>query len=413
MRSQKSVLTLLGCALALAGASSALAGAPRAHTVKISGVVVAISARHHTLSLRSPRGIRARGLGRAARAGGSLITIVLGRAHVQGPSGSVVVGDQVTVNASVAGGAAPVAASITVVGVSNGGDAGKGAAIGATVAAVDAAGGLLTITVSSTDGGRTQPGSALVSVTAATILALSDTNGDGKVTSADVAVGDHVLVFTADATVDPIVALGILDTSHTGADHAAGGSSPSGPLVGFDGSVTGVDVAEGILTVTVSSGALSGRSVQVKVDSSTHYKGPEDGAPAYGLADLSVGDQVHVYTPTLDGRPILAVYLGDSGPASAPSSPGSGAPDTTGTRFAGTVTNVRGDGLTVKVSNGPLSGQTVVVSVQASIPVEILDVAGTLSQVVVGDTVEVYTGSVSGAPIRATKVIDYGVGGSQ
>ncbi|HXR29103.1 MAG TPA: DUF5666 domain-containing protein, partial [Solirubrobacteraceae bacterium] len=253
-----------------------------------------------------------------------------------------------------------------------------------------------------------------VTVSASTILAVGDTNGDGHITVADISVGDHIVVFTDDATADPIVAIGILDASQPGRDRHAGdpswstgsgdgggGSAPSYQNV--NGTVAALLPPDGIQVTVAGDGPLAGQTVTVDVTSSTHYKGVS------GFGAIAVGDQVRVYSLSLSSSPIVAVYLGDgpNGPSSDSSPPSSDGPApaaSTATRFGGTVTDVRGDGLTVTVtSGGPLSGQSVIVAVPQSAA---LVGVTSLSDVNVGDVVEIFTDNAGGSPVVAAKVSD-------
>lgn len=513
---------LLTCAVAmlalLIGTSSAFAKTHRTHATRISGVVVSINAKRHTLKLRVAHATGHRkATARAASAdGSSAIVIAFGDASVTGPNGAVAVGDDVTVTTD---GPADVATSIDVVGQSNGGDAGKGAAVPGEVTAVDPSGGTLTLAVTSTQAqGPAQAGSVIVTVAPTTILAVGETNGDGHVTLADISVGDHVVVFTDDATTNPIAAVGILDSSHAGGDHQGAGGSPltpptpipgtvkavdptaltlslyvsGGPLAGhtivvdatsktsfggvsglagpfnmadikvddsvvvytaavtstpviavgivddssanpdpstttvydaFNGTVEGLG-SDGLAVAVGGTGPLGGQTVTVKVDGNTRYKGTTTDGTAFSFDDVHVGDQVRVYTTSLDPSSLLAVFLGDGPSGSTGASTGSGgttgsgspAPASTTTgpqRFGGVVTDVRGDGLTVTVrSGGPLSGQSVIVSVPAGTSLEPDPQTGagkTLATISVGDAVEIYTDSETGSPIVAVGVSDDGV----
>jgi hypothetical protein len=499
----------------LIGATSALAKTQGAHPTRISGVVVGINAKRHTLKLHVAHTAKHRvAAARAASAGGSsTIVVVFGDAKVSGPDGAVSVGDDVTVTTNGPAGPTTVASSIAVIGRANGGDSGKGAAVPGTVAAIDPTAGTLTLAVTSTDAqGQSVSGSVIVTFSAATILAVGDTNGDGQITLADVSIGDHVVVFTEDATVDPIAAVGILDSSHVGGDHLGGGDPPSalptpipgtvkavdptaltlsvevndGPLAGqtitvdatsrtsfggasgsgapfgladikvndsvvaytrnptakpvvavgivdrsatggdpsatvvydtFNGTVAGKGTTSLQVTVT-GDGPLAGQTVTVNVNSDTRFKGTTTDGTAFTLGDVAVGDQVRVYTATLDPQALLAVAIGDgptgsggSSPTSPPSSPPSAA--TQPQRFGAVVTAVRGDGLTVTVlSSGSLKGQSVVVSVPATTSFQPDPATGagkTLATVSVGDAVEIYTDSETGSPIVAVGVTDDGV----
>ena len=75
------------------------------------------------------------------------------------------------------------------------------------------------------------------------------------------------------------------------------------------------------------------------------------------------------------------------------------------------MTAVRGDGLTVNVtSGGPLSGQLVVVSVPPTASLQGATGTGggpeSLTNIAVGDAVEIFTHNVSGSPVVAVGVRD-------
>ena len=95
----------------LIGATSALAKTQSAHSTRISGVVVGINAKRHTLKLRVAHTAKHRvAAARAAAAGGSsTIVVVFGDAKVSGPDGAVSVGDDVTVTTN--GSAGPTGAT--------------------------------------------------------------------------------------------------------------------------------------------------------------------------------------------------------------------------------------------------------------------------------------------------------------
>jgi hypothetical protein len=408
------------CATVLAlliGSSSAVAKTHAAHTARISGVVVSIDAKRHTLKLHLKH-VKLPRVATAASAGGSsTILVAFDHATVKGPNGAVAIGEDVSVTTTgPVVGATAVASSIDVVGQSNGGDSGKGAAVPGQVTAVDPTNGTLTLAVTSTDSqGKSQDSSVIVTLGASTILAVGDTNGDGHATLADVVVGDHVVVFTADATANPIAAIGILDASHTGGDHQ-GGDGSHGELTKIPGSVTGVDMAGSNLTLSVSDGTLAGHTITVHLGDHTSFGGQDSGHHGpIGLGDVAAGDSVVVYTRDATTTPIVAVGVVDESKSSGNSSTSPSSTSTVGQtqRFGGIVTDVRGDGLTVNVtSGGPLSGQTVVVSVPPTTSLDGATGAGggpeSLSNVAVGDGVEVYTHSESTSPIIAVGVRDDG-----
>jgi hypothetical protein len=320
-------------------------------------------------------------------------------------------------------GQSAVASAITVIGQPNGGTAGKGAAVPGEVTAVELTNGTLTLTVKATDAnGQSQDSSVIVNVSATTILAVGDTNGDGKITLADVAVGDHVVVFTLDASANPLVAVGILDASHAGGDHQSSGDAYHGEPTAIAGTVASVDTAGSSLTMTVSDGALAGKTITVDLGAHTSYGGEDTGNDGpISLSDISVGDTVSVYTRDATATPIAAVGIVDNTKAGSNGSSGgdgghgsSQAPTATSTeptRFGGVVTAVRGDGLTVNVtSGGPLSGQSVIVSVPPTASLEGAGGTGggpqSLANIAVGDKVEVFTHSESTSPVVAVGVRD-------
>ncbi|QEC47976.1 hypothetical protein FSW04_10625 [Baekduia soli] len=149
-----------------------------------------------------------------------------------------------------------------------------------------------------------------VSVTPRTRLWVTDVDGDGSVTLADVAVGDQVIISTADAFADPVVAAVVLDRTHqppTPSDHhddgdatpgtpataATPGTDPAGPSRAgaralrrllhrtLRAHVHATGYASGDLTVTLTSldglhgrpaatgAALAGRAARVLVDDRT------------------------------------------------------------------------------------------------------------------------------------------------
>jgi hypothetical protein len=398
-----------------------------ARSKHVTGVVAKLDVTAHTLKLDVKQGTRQHAHGASvhtpAHGGRTTLDVSFGGATVGGEGGgTVAVGDEVTVTESSATGSTAVANAIDVIGQPNGGDAGKGAAVPGAVTAVDPADGTLTLAVSSTDAqGQPQNASVAVSVSAATILAVSDTNGDGRITLADIGVGDHVVVFTEDATASPIAAVGILDASNAGANCHDGDRSPQGDSGSTGGGPernSGADVTyqgfsakvvalpTGGLQVYVIDGSLAGQTVTVEATSSTRFKG------IASLDGVAVGDIVRVYATSLDPQPIVAVFVGDttsssgdSQPSSTPPAQPAGDPSGPG-RFGGVVTDVRGDGLTVKVtSGGPLSGQVVVVSVPSSAT---LVAVASLSDINVGDAVEIHTDDEGGSPVVATEVIEDG-----
>jgi hypothetical protein len=417
----------------LIGSSSAVAATHAAHTTRISGVIVSINAKRHTLKLRVTHGTKhhkAVTVHAASAGDGRGILVAFGDATVHGPDGAVAVGDDVTVTTTGTVGQTAVASAIDVIGQPNGGTAGKGAAVPGEVTAVDATNGTLTLTVRSTDSqGQSQDSSVIVNVSASTILAVGDTNGDGQITPADIAVGDHVVVFTLDASANPLTAVGILDASHSGGDHQGGGDGSHGAFTPIPGTVKSIDVAGSSLMLTVADGALAGQTITVDLGEHTSFGGEDSGNDGpISLSDIAVGDSVTVYTRDATATPVVAVGIVDKSSAGSGDSSDNGggggsdnggggsgqAPTTTSalpTRFGGHVTAVRGDGLTVNVtSGGPLSGQLVVVSVPPTASLEGATGTGggpeSLTNISVGDAVEIFTHNVSGSPVVAVGVRD-------
>jgi hypothetical protein len=401
-------------------ASSAVAKT-HAHAKTLTGVVTSVNAKRHTLRLRVSR-TAARAARAASAAHGRVVTLSFGEADVAGPNGAVVVGDHVTVTmAASSGHGATVAAAIAVIGQPNGGDAGQGAAIPGTVTVVDSADGSLTI---ETGGGELD-----VSVTDSTVIAVAGSNDASSVALSDISAGDHVIVFTDDASADPVVAIGILDSDPSST------ITPPPSHVSFGGIVEGLDAPDSTVSVLILNGSLAGQTKDVAITDSTKFENVDgDTDASFSIADINVGDLVSVGTSTLDSNPIAATIFcdagsatsvltgtgsgdgsgggsGDSGSGSDDGSTGSTGSDTP-LRFAATVTVVGSDGLTVVPTNGPLSGQTVRVRVTSQTSFELLDVPTDVSQlqndVSVGDTVEVYTLSESATPLTAIGLIDYG-----
>ena len=379
---------MLAAALVLAPAALATHHTA-ARTHHLSGVVVSINASHHTLKLRLRHGSSHHGKAASARiaeAGSGTVVVSCAHATVKGPDGAVAVGDRVSVTTNGLLGGTVVADSIAVIGRPNGGDAGKGAAVPGTVVSVDSSSDTLTLATgagsgqdsggsNNSGGDDNQPqaqdssvATLTVSVLPSTILAIGDANGDNQITLDDVSAGDHLVVFTADATADPIVALGILDASQPGANchegdsphqGSSGGDSGKPAYQGFNGTVAALQPPNALAVTVAGDGPLAGQTVTVDVTATTHYKGVN----AY--AAIAVGDQVRVYTQSLSQQPVVAVFIGDGPVGSDGGSPTQAA--TGATRFGGTVTDVRGDGLTITVtSDGPLNGHSVIVAVPAA-----------------------------------------------
>jgi len=392
----------------LAALAATLACAPGAlaagHAHRISGRVLRIDVRRHTLALRA----NASGVHTARAGGGRVFEVAFGHASVSGPDGAVAVGDEVTVTTGASTGPTAVATSIDVIGQPSGGDAGHGAAVPGTVTALDPADGQLTLSVTSTGAQGSQSSSVVVTVGASTILAVGDTNGDGAVTLADIGVGDRLIVFTPDAAGDPLTALGILDVSRGGSDHQDGGDGPQRTAI--PGTVASIDAAGSTVQMTVGGdGPLAGSRLLVTVTTHTSFGGGHGG---FGLADIAAGDQIVVYAPGgASGGAVTALAIVDES-ARRSAGEGQGSPDSAQPiRFGGAITDLRPDGLTVEVtSDGALAGQTVIVAVRAS--TRVADAAGTgsgprqLAGLAVGDRVEIEVADPTATPLVAVAVID-------
>jgi hypothetical protein len=396
----RKVVAFLVAALAAVAATPAgsLARAHHGRAQRVSGVVTAINPLSHTLALRVKHA-------RPHAAGAQTLTISFGSATVNGPDGAVAVGDSVRVTLS----SNAVASSINVVGEPNGGTSGNGAAIPGIVAAVDPTTGLLTLEVSSAAGGTR----LTVTVSPSTIIAVSDATGVPSLAS--IHAGDRVLVFTDDMTADPLAAIAILDTGQP-SEPAPPSPPPSGTSEPSISVLSGTVETVGTESFTVKSdndGAFPEQLVTVNLTASTQIAGRNSsGDTVTGIGGLENGDQIELYYRTSSSEPVVAYKVADDGalvttaPAPPPSTSSSGP-----SRFGGTVTAVRGDGLTVAVgSGGPLAGQTVIVAVSNSTSFEtphgIGDGLANLAYISVDDPVEIYTDDESATPVVAVGVVD-------
>lgn len=398
----RKLVAFLAAALAAVAAAPAgsLARAHHGRVQRVSGVVTAINPLSHTLALRLKHG-------RPHAAGAQTLVISFGSAAVNGPDGAVTVGDSVRVTLS----SSAVASSISVIGEPNGGTSGNGAAIPGIVAAVDSSAGLLTLEVSSAAGGTR----LTVTVTPSTVIAVPGAGGAPGLAS--ISTGDRVVVFTDDITGDPLTAIAILDT---GAPSEP--AIPSPPLPPSGTTEPSISVLSGTVetvgtdSFTVKSdndGAFPEQLVTVNLTASTQIAGRNSsGGTVTGVGGLESGDQIELYYRTSSSEPVVAYKVADNGalvttaPTPPPSTSSSGP-----SRFGGTVTAVRSDGLTVEVgSGGPLAGQTVIVSASNSTSFEtphgIGDGLANLAYISVGDPVEIYTDDESATPVVAVGVVD-------
>ena len=104
-----------------------------------------------------------------------------------------------------------------------------------------------------------------------------------------------MIVFTTDATANPMDAVGILDASHSGGDHQGGGGD--GPRRRRSPARSRPSAAP-TSTIGVTDGAMSGQPLDVKVTPQTSFGGEDgNGDGNFGLTDISAGDSVVVYTP--------------------------------------------------------------------------------------------------------------------
>ena len=230
-----------------------------------------------------------------------------------------------------------------------------------------------------------------------------------RASAASVSGGPAVVVYTPNPTPGSVVAVGVVDrTSHTSAPQYSA----------FNGTVTAPVGSDSAQVLVTGDGPLAGHTVTVQVTSTTHYKGQNaSGGQVTSLADVQSGDIVSVYVlGSLTVTPIVAVYFADRGTGASSDPPAPPTPPAASTtplaRFGGTVTAVRGDGLTVSVtSGGPLAGQSVIVAIGPSVSFQTSNGTGSgptnLQYISVGDQVEIFPASTSGtAPVVAAGVVD-------
>ncbi len=414
----------LACALLAVTLAAPVAGAharvaTHARMTKITGVVRSINIAHHTITVAatvpSRRGHRTK-----------LMTLDVSSARVTGHHGSFAIGDKVSITATgVNGSCAGTATTIAVIGVANGGSNGNGAAIAGTVTTVDESAGMLTLAAPRPRGAAATQ-SIAVEVTSSTILAVQDAGGSA-VSLSDIDTGDHVIVVTADVTAKPIVALGVIDSSHPGSNHSDPTLPAPAPAThqSVTGVVAGVDLTAGSLAVTDQAGD----AVTVMVGGQTPvYALSGDTGQASALGDVNVGDAVRVrYTGDLSST-ITANVVYDLGPARTPPidpptppappappspTPPSPAPPTGNESVSGVVASIdEADSQLVITGTEVAENITVMVADTTSV-YEISDggaegQTATLADVKVGDTVKVrFTGALS-STITATVLYDTG-----
>jgi len=191
-----------------------------------------------------------------------------------------------------------------------GGDNPCGPATVGTVDSVDTSAATVTITLADST-------SKTVTVNNATVLrGITDRDGSGAVTIADLQAGDQVIVRTS--VDDPNVATMI---AIKGAGHGDHGDETEG---------TASAVGSDSITVTLEDGSTK----SFTVNSSTEFKGPDrDGSGTVTLADIAVGDKVEVEASSSDATVAAEIKV-------------------KGTRVWGTVSAVGSDSVTVTTATG-------------------------------------------------------------
>lgn len=420
-------MLLLVAALLPAGAQAR--SGHRSHRVKLTGVVSAVSAARHTITVRVKTARHNRRHGRRANLARRSprtrsVVVDVANAAIHGSDGTVTVGDHVviTVLPHPSGSGEAVAHDVVVevpapeVGH---GDHGRGAVLPGTVTVVDSAAGTLTLRVHRDEHGVDMTDTTVdVTVDGHTFYAVTDANGDGSGGLDDIAAGDKVVVFTADGSANPVLARGILDHTHRPAgDHHEnpGPVEPPHRLTAFPGKVTAVD--QNSLTVLVSGdGPLGGHSVTAAVGSDTTYAVADvNGDASRDLNDVAVGDDVVVFTANASVSPVAARGIldrthppvnheGDEHHSPPPPPPAF-------QYVPGQVTALGADTFTVHVSgDGPLAGHDVTVSTTADTVFRVADTDGSghpgLEDIALGDQIVLATANRTADPILAWGVLD-------
>ena len=206
------------------------------------------------------------------------------------------------------------------------GDHPCGPATPGTVASVDT--GAATVTFTLADGS-----SKTVNVNSSTVLrGITDRDGSGAVTIADLQAGDKVVVRTS--ADDENLATMIAIPGAGRGDHADE----------VEGSVSAVG------TDSVTLKLADGSSKTLTVNSSTEFKGPDrDSSGTVTLADLAVGDKVEAHVSATD--PTLATEI-----------------KVEGTKVWGTVSAVGSDSVTVTTAIGTSVTATVTATTKFKVP---------------------------------------------
>ncbi len=401
----------LMCALSVAALAVPTAGAAtRARTTRVTGVVRSINAARHSVTIATTTSS-----GRVHHT--KLLTFNVTAANVLGHHGTVAVGDRISVTLSGSGaGGSGGATTIRVLGVVNGGTGGNGAVVAGEVSAVDASNGTVTLLTPSAGSEQSPAQTVLVEVTSSTVLAVRPA-ADGSVSLSDINTGDHVIVITADVTADPIVALGVIDSSNLGSNHSDPTLPPAPPVApqqSVTGVVTSIDAAGGSLLLTDQAGA--GVTVLVG-DQTPVYQVSGSSGKASALDQINPGDTVRVrFTGDLSSQ-ITASVVYDMGPAPTPppptpptpTPPGPTPPSTQTKSITGVVTSVDLTGSSVEIDSGGTSVD-VLINDQTAI-YQLIGNSGrlwTLGQVNSGDGARVkFTGDLS-SQITATVFYDLG-----
>lgn len=238
-----------------------------------------------------------------------------------------------------------------------GGDNPCGPATVGTVDSVDTSAATVTITLADST-------SKTVTVNNATVLrGITDRDGSGAPTIADLQAGDQVLVRTS--ADDPSVATMI---AVKGAGHGDHGNYVEG---------TATAVGTDSITVTLSDGS----SKDFTVNSSTEIKGPDrDGSGSVTLADIAVGDKVEVEASSSDATVASEIKV-------------------KGTKVWGTIASIGSGSVTVTTATGGSVSATVNSSTRFMIRDANGDGSRNLSDLTVGQQVEMITVDSNGTTL--------------
>ncbi len=395
---------MLTAALLLSVSGAASAKGHASHSLKVTGVVRSLNPVKDTVTLA----VRARVV-HSHRIRTRLLTFAIAHAQISGRGGAVAVGERVTV--TFAGSSPDQASSILVLGRANGGDGGKGAAFSGVISAIDTTSDTLTLTSAPNPLGGSSSGasSVVVQVTGTTVVAVPSAADGGQSGLADLSVGDRAVVFTGDATAVPVIAIGVLDIGHT--THQP--PSPPPDSVPINGMVTAVSPSSQTLTMLALAGGqgLQARSdssgvglqtITVGVTASTQYGGQSSAGQVQGLGDIQIGDLITVKAmAAVSGGTVTALGVDDHGQL-----------PTIGmlSHVIGPATTVdlTTGALTLTVTEGPESGQTVAARLTGHTNLFVGDPTGhsTLADVKVGDTVGVAFVGTFSSQVTALIVYD-------